>query len=73
MLGYKLDDAPYFTAPGLAWDAMLKLSKVELLTDIDMIHTLKKGPNHYLQMVYCYGISENSRFGFILEVNVDYP
>ncbi|KAJ8978158.1 hypothetical protein NQ317_016861 [Molorchus minor] len=43
---YKLDPAHYYTAPGLSWDAMLKLTKVELelLTDrIDMIHFLKKG------------------------------
>ncbi|KAJ8910948.1 hypothetical protein NQ315_014954 [Exocentrus adspersus] len=42
---YKLDPAHYFTAPGLAWDAMLKLTQInlELLTDIDMIHMLKKG------------------------------
>ena len=35
---YKLDPAHYFTVPGLAWDAMLKLTKVELelLTDPTM-------------------------------------
>ncbi|KAJ8939493.1 hypothetical protein NQ318_022547 [Aromia moschata] len=40
-----LDPAQYFTAPGLAWDAMLKLTKVELesLTEIDMVHLLKRG------------------------------
>ncbi|KAJ8949419.1 hypothetical protein NQ318_007519 [Aromia moschata] len=42
---YKLDPTQYFTAPGLAWDAMLKLTNVELelLTDIDMVHLLKRG------------------------------
>ncbi|KAJ8971392.1 hypothetical protein NQ317_005091 [Molorchus minor] len=41
---YKLDPAHYYTAPGLSWDPMLKLTKVklELLTEIDMIHFLKK-------------------------------
>ena len=35
---YKLDPANYMTAPGMAWDAMLRLTKVELelLTDINM-------------------------------------
>lgn len=37
---YKLDPAHYFTAPGLSWDAMLRMTgvKLELLTDIDMLH-----------------------------------
>jgi hypothetical protein len=42
---YKLDPAHYFTAPGLSWDAMLKntKTKLELITDIDMLHFFKKG------------------------------
>lgn len=42
---YKLDPAHYYTAPGLSWDAMLKYTgvKLELLTDIDMVHFFKKG------------------------------
>ena len=40
---YKLDPAHYFTSPGLSWDAMLKFTnvKLELLTDIDMLHFFK--------------------------------
>ena len=30
MQNYKLDPAHYFSAPGLAWDAMLKMTGVEL-------------------------------------------
>ncbi|XP_065223826.1 uncharacterized protein LOC135847991 [Planococcus citri] len=42
---YKLDPAHYFTSPGLSWDAMLKYTKItlDLLTDIDMVHFIKKG------------------------------
>ena len=34
---YKLDANYYYTAPSLSWDAMLKLTKVELelITDIE--------------------------------------
>ena len=40
-----LDPAWYYTAPGLAWDAALKITKVnlELLTDSDMLLMVEKG------------------------------
>ena len=34
---YDLDPANYISAPGLAWDAMLKMTKIEL----DLIHNAK--------------------------------
>ena len=39
MENYKLDPAHYYTAPGLSWDACLKMTnvKLELLTDVDML------------------------------------
>ena len=42
---YKLDRCHYYTAPGLAWDACLKLTKqeLELLTDYDMLMMFEKG------------------------------
>ena len=42
---YGLDPAWYYTAPGLAWDAMLKLTKIELemIIDIDMLIMIDKG------------------------------
>jgi Recombination endonuclease VII len=42
---YGLDPAQYVTAPSLSWDAMLKYTEVELdlLTEIDMLHFLRKG------------------------------
>lgn len=41
---YKLDPARFYTAPGLAWSAMLKTTKKEfdMLTDYDMILMLTK-------------------------------
>ena len=42
---YGLDPVYYFTAPGLAWDAMLKMTKInlELLSDSDMLLMIEKG------------------------------
>ena len=42
---YKLDPQHYITSPGLAWDAMLKMTGVylELITDIDMQLFIEKG------------------------------
>ena len=42
---YELDPAHYYTAPGLAWDAALKVTGVnlELLSDIDMLLIVEKG------------------------------
>ena len=42
---YSLDPTFYYTAPGLAWDACLKITKVELelLKDYDMLMMVEKG------------------------------
>ncbi|KAK5644785.1 hypothetical protein RI129_006085 [Pyrocoelia pectoralis] len=42
---YKLDPLHYYTAPGLAFDAMLRITQVqlELLIDVDMIMFLERG------------------------------
>src|ERR1043165_3034274 len=42
---YRLDPAWYYTSPGLAWDAALKLTGVELelMSDYDMLLMIKKG------------------------------
>lgn len=42
---YKLDPCHYYTAPGLSWDAMLKITRIELelLQDIEMIRFIQKG------------------------------
>ena len=42
---YELDPARFLTAPGLAWQAALRNTKVKLdpLTDIDMLLMVKEG------------------------------
>ena len=42
---YKLDPCHYFSAPGLAWDACLKMTSVslELISDIDKYLFIEKG------------------------------
>lgn len=42
---YKLDPRHYSTSPGLSWDAMLKMTQVqlELMTDIEMFQFIEKG------------------------------
>ena len=44
---YELDSAHFFSAPGLAWQACLKKTRIrlKLLTDIDMLLMVEKGTN----------------------------
>ena len=48
---YKLDPCHYFTSPGLSWDAMLKLTGIELklISDID---TYQKGMRGGVSYIY---------------------
>ena len=45
MIHYRLDPAWYFSAPGLAWDAALKITKIqlELLSDQDILLMIESG------------------------------
>ena len=45
MKHYSLDACHYFSSPGLAWDAMLKMTKIhlELMTDREMHDIIDKG------------------------------
>ena len=59
---YKLDPAHYITAPGLSWDAMLKMTKVtlELLTDLDMHLMVERGIRGGISTITNkYGIANN--------------
>ena len=54
---YNLDPCNYFSAPGLSWDAMLKMTKVELekISDADMYLFIEKGMrggNSYINKRY---------------------
>ena len=63
---YKLDPGHYYTAPGLAWDAALKVTKVELelLTDIDILQMVEKGIRGGVSMISSrYGKVNNKYMG----------
>ena len=63
---YELDPAYYYTAPGLAWDAALKLTevKLELLTDIDKLLMFENGIRGGVSMISIrYGKSNNKYMG----------
>ena len=67
---YKLDPAHYYTAPGLAWDAALKVTKVELelLSDIDMLLMVEKDIRGGVSMISTrYGKANNKYMGDSLD------
>ena len=66
MKNYQLDPAWYYTAPGLAWDAALKKTGVELelLSDPDMLLMFEKGIRGGISMISNrYGKANNSYMG----------
>ena len=63
---YELDPAHYYTAPGLAWHAALKVTGVnlELLSDIDMLLMVEKGIRGGVSMISNrYGKANNKYMG----------
>ena len=59
---YELDPAHFLSAPGLAWQACLKKTKVELelLTDIDMLLMVEKGiRGRICQAIHRYAKANN--------------
>ena len=63
---YGLDPAHYYTSPGLAWDAALKITKVilELISDYDMLLMIKKGIRGGISMISNrYGVANNKYMG----------
>ena len=70
MKNYDLDPAWYFTAPGLAWDAMLKVTKVrmEFIVDPDIALMVDKG--------ICGGVStrhEKANNPYMKDYNTNLP
>ena len=62
ILFYKLDPCHYFTSPGPSWDAMLKMTdiQVELMTGIDMFQFIEKRMHGGISYIaYRYGRASN--------------
>ena len=80
---YGLDPCHYFSSPGLSWDAMLKMTGIELdlISDIDMHLFIEKGMRggiSYIAKKYskannkymeCYGGSKKSKYITYLDAN----
>ena len=63
---YGLDPVYYFTAPGLAWDACLKMTNInlELLSDLNMLLMFEKGIRGGISMISNrYGEANNKYMG----------
>ena len=63
---YNLDPAWYYSSPGLAWDAMLKITRVklELLSDVNMLRLIQNGIRGGITMVSnCFGQANNKHNG----------
>ena len=73
---YGLDPCHYFSSPGLSWDAMLKMTKIELdlISDIDehlfiekvmtggISYTAKRHSNANIKYMECYDSSKESKY-----------
>ena len=84
---YGLDPCHYYSSPGLSWDAMLKMTKIELelVSDIDMHLFVEKGIRDGISFIAkskihskanrkymeCYDSSKESKYITYLDANID--
>ena len=63
-LNYELDPAHFYTTPGLAWDAMLKMTGVELelLKDPDMLLMIERGMKGGNSNAFCGFSQANNKY-----------
>ena len=80
---YGLGPCHYFSSPGLSWDAMLKMTKIELnlISDIDMHLFIEKGMRRGISYISnrhskannkymkCYDSSKESKYITYLDAN----
>ena len=80
---YELDPCHYFSSPGLSWDAMLKMNKMELelISDIDIHLFIEKGMRGGISYIAkrnskrnnkymeCYDSSKESKYITYLDAN----
>ena len=80
---YGLDPCHYFSSPGLSWDAMLKMTEIELelISDIDIHLFIEKGMRGGISYIAkrhskadnkymkCYDSSKESKFIMHLDAN----
>ncbi|XP_022783261.1 uncharacterized protein LOC111324042 [Stylophora pistillata] len=61
---YDLDPCWYYTAPGLAWDACLKMTeaKLELLSDVNMLHMFENGIRGGISMISTRHSKANNKY-----------
>ena len=80
---YGLDPCHYFSSPGLSWDAMLKMTKIELdlISDIDIHLFIEKGMRSGISYVAkrhskannkymeCYDSSKENKYITYIDAN----
>jgi hypothetical protein len=64
MESYDLDPCWYYTSPGLAWDACLKMTKIELelLSDYDMLLMIENGIRGGISMISTKYAKANNKY-----------